>query len=163
MNNIKIYLHKISPNQINIDKLHKQFPHKKRMRYSEFHSLDFGVQIVENDEIFRIEPSFKEHYTLIKDYNGFDLIVDENIYTKIPVVSQLPHECIMTNKIALEFKQGPKSNISWRVECIQEKCKETFNERIVPVDFYFVCKKEDFDIQNSFFQNELNVFLSALN
>lgn len=163
MDTIKIYLHKIFPNQINIKKLHHQFPCKNIIRNSEIHSLDFGIHIVENEDIYRIEPSFKEHYALIKDYNGFDLIIDENVYTKIPLLSQLPHEYIMINKIVLEFKQGPKSNISWKVECIQEKCKETFNEKIIPIDFYFVCKKENFDIHNSFFQNELNVFLSALN
>ena len=161
--NIKIYLHKVSPNQINIENLYKQFQLQNISRKSEFHSLEFGLHIVENDEIYRMEPSFSEHYKLIKDYNGFDLILDENIYTNIPVLSQLPHEYIITNKFVLEFKQGTKSNISWKVECIQEKCKETFNEKMIPVDFYFVCKKDNFDIHNSFFQNELNVFLSALN
>lgn len=163
MNNIKIYLHKISPKQINVEKMHKQFQCKNIISNLEIHSLDFGFHISENDEIYRIEPSFKEHYKLIKDYNGFDLIIDENTYTKIPLLSQLPHECIVTHKFVLEFKQGTKSKISCKVECIQEKCKETLNEKMIPIDFYFACKKDDFDIQNSFFQNELNVFLSELN
>lgn len=163
MQNIKIYLHKVTPNKINIEKLHQEFHFQNTNRILEIYSLDFGIHIVENHQIYRIEPSFREHYKMIKDYNGYDLVLDENMYTKITVLSQLPNNYLITNKTVFEFKEGSKSNITLMVECIHQKCKETFNEKLIPIDFYFVCKKDYFDIHNNFFQNELNVFLSALN
>jgi hypothetical protein len=168
MDSIKIYITNVSPSKINIEKMHEKFPCSTKSKM-ELCSLDFGIHVVEKDAIYRIEPSFNEKYNLIKNYgngvfpNGFDLLIDENVEIRVPVVSQLPSDPIIINKTIYEFKQSFKSNLSLVVECIQQRCKTTLDENMVPVDFYFACAKNNFDIYNSFFQNEINEFLSMMN
>lgn len=160
--NIKIYVPNVLPSKIDMNSFCENFRYSTKTKL-ELSSLDFGIHIVEKDDIYRIEPSFKEHYNVIKNYNGIDLLIDENKEIRVPVVSQLPSEFIIVNKIIYEFKQSFKPNVFFIIECVQQKCKVTLDEIMVPVDFYFSCNKSNFDIDNIFFQDEINKFLSMLN
>ena len=120
MDSIKIYITNVSPSKINIEKMHENFSCSTKSKI-ELCSLDFGIHVVEKDAIYRIEPSFNEKYNLIKNYenygngvfpNGFDLLIDENVEIRVPVVSQLPSDPIIINKTIYEFKQSFKSNLS---------------------------------------------------
>lgn len=160
---VKIYVTNILPSNVNIDAFCKRFTHFCTKSKTEMYSLDFGIHVFQKDTIYRIEPSFKEHYTLIKDYNGVDLLIDENKEIHVPALSQLPCEYIVSKKKVYEFKETNKSNIAFIVEGVVQKSKETLDEIVIPVDFYFVCDKINFDIHNVFFQNEMNEFLSVFN
>jgi len=168
MDLIKIYIPNVSPSKINLEKMCEKFAYSAKTKI-ELSSLDFGIHVVEKDGIYRIEPSFNEKYNLVKGYNAgvgevsFDLLIDENKEIRVPVVSQLPSEPIIISKTVYEFKETFKSNICLNVECVMQRCKTTLDENLVPVNFYFTCAKNNFDIHNCFFQNEFNEFLSMMN
>lgn len=157
MDLIKIYITNVPPSKINIEKMCEKFACTQKSK-TELISLDFGIHIIEKEAMYRIEPNFNEKYNLIKNYNNeFDLLIDENQEIRVPVVSQLPSEAIILSKTAYQFKETFKSNLCLHVECM------TLDESMVPVDFYFTCAKNNFDIYSSFFQNEFNEFLSMMN
>jgi hypothetical protein len=116
--------------------------------------------------MYRYEPAFDTNYELIKEYNGYNLLVDTTKYCKEFLVSQLPVNYILTSLTTLEYKQNQKSKLSLIVNCITET--HEFSKELIPIDFYFrynIDKSENFHdlLNNKFFQEEFNVFLSHLN
>lgn len=134
-------------------------PHKK-IRH-ELISKDLGLFIVENNNITQLETTFITDYELIKNYKGHNLLVDKNKYRYIKTVSQLPVEYINSQYTVFEYKTDKKSKLSLIVECFEEK--NNFNLEIIPVNFYFDYNSDTFDLYDSFFQEEFNMFLSELN
>ena len=132
----------------------------KKIKY-ELCSKEFGIHMIEGQTISHIESTFKSDYELIKGYNKCDLLVDRNVYTKIPVLSQFPVNYICSKYTELSFKTNKKSKLSLVIECIEET--QQFQVDVIPVNFYFKYESDILDLKDYFFQEEFNVFLSSLN
>lgn len=138
-------------------------------------SEDYGIHIIENNNIFRVEPNFEQNFQLIKKYgiSKADLLIDKNKYIYCPVVSQMPVNYITTKLLILEYQTSKKSNLKLVVECLKETITigtyfspdKHIGEDIVPINFYFIYNEpsNNLDLTDQFFQEEINVFLSHLN
>jgi hypothetical protein len=163
---MKIYIINILPQSLKnkIKNMMESFECNEKIKY-ELNSKDFGLHILEDDKIYNIESTYKTDYEMVKGYNNFDLLIDKTTkIPNIPVISQLPVDYIITKYHVLEFfLLNNNSNISLILECLEEI--ENFEKILVPVNFYFNYKKEikNFDLKDSFFQQDFNVFLSMLN
>jgi hypothetical protein len=104
----------------------------------------------------------KTDYELIKNYNNYDLLVDRTNNTKIPLKSQFPVNYIHTKFLQLFFKIHNKSKLSLVINYLEEP-DNNFEIIRIPVDFYFNYDSEILDLKDPFFQEEFNMFLSALN
>jgi hypothetical protein len=155
LTNIKNNIHKLEEYQVN------------KSIFYELNSLDYGIHIIDNNNLYRIEPNFEENIKLIKNFNGRDdLLLDMTTEKKIPVFSQMPTNYILTKIIKFEFTKSSKSNLKLIINCINSG-KQSDNLDISnneePIDFYFFYDNSNIDITNAFFQDELNMFLSILN
>ena len=145
--------------------LTNKFNKNEKIKYEIF-SKDFGIIIVDEKKMYRYEPVFETKYELIQNYNGYNLLVDTTKYSKVSIVSQLPVNYILTPLTTFEYKQGEKSKIKLIVDCITET--NGLDKEFIPVSFYFsydIDKSENLHdlLNNKFFQEEFNVFLSHLN
>jgi len=154
---IKIYITTISLDKIqnNIKYLNK-FLHKE-YNQTTFYSQENGIFIEEKGDIYYLEPSYEEIYETVK-YLSHNLIIDSTNIIKINVASQLPIEYIMCKKYVMEYKLHNKSMTTLVISGILNDTND-----FLPLDFYIECKKQDFNIENIFFQKEFNGFLSVLN
>ena len=142
-----------------------KFNKSEKIKYEIF-SKDFGLIIVDEKQTYRYEPVFETNYELIQNYNNFNLLVDTTKYSRIPIVSQLPVNYILTPLTTFEYKQENKSKLKLIVDCITET--NGLDKEFIPVSFYFcydIDKSENLHdlLNNKFFQEEFNVFLSHLN
>ncbi len=155
----KIYITNIPLSKIQSNIKNKEWQSFLHNEYKQamFYSKENGVFIEEKGDIFYIEPSCEETYTHC-DYLSHKLIIDSNKYIKIKVVSQLPVEYIIEKKYIKEYRLHNKSMITLIVSGGMDE-----GDNFVPLDFYFECKKNDFNMENIFFQKELNGFLLLLN
>ena len=175
---MKIYITTIFPSSIknkltNFKDLELKTSHKYEMT-----SEDFGVHYIEKskngDHIYRIEPSFEPKFQLIKNFGETqdDLLLDSTKYIVCPVVSQLPVNYILTKLTILEYQSGRKSKLKLVVECLNEPVvigayfspDKHMGEEMVPINFYF--EYDDtakLELNDRFFQEEINMFLSHLN
>jgi hypothetical protein len=165
---MKIYIPNILPVSLKekLNKLYTSYEYKK-INKSEIISKESGLYIIENDKIYYIESSFNNDYELIQNFENIDLLVDKTIYTKIPLLSQLPVNYIHTKQIEIEFKFNQKSDLSLIIECLEEKkCKNNsllINDyELIPFNFYFNYKLNNFDLQNTFLKEEFTSYLSNL-
>jgi len=160
---MRIYIVNIPP-QILKDKLNHLCSlfseHKKKIKY-EICSKEFGITIIEDNTIKRIESTFKTAYELLKGYKNCDLLVDNTVYTVIPVVSQFPVNYINSRYVEYTFKTSNKSKLALIMECVEENVN--FNLEVIPVNYYFEYDCEKFDLTDHFFEEEFNMFLSNLN
>jgi len=161
---MKIYISNILPSILKdkLDKLYFQFGEPKSKVKYEINSKEFGLIIIEEQTISHIESSFKTDYELIKNYNNYDLLVDRTNNTKIPLKSQFPVNYIHTKFLQLFFKIHNKSKLSLVINYLEEP-DNNFEIIRIPVDFYFNYDSEILDLKDPFFQEEFNMFLSALN
>ena len=125
-------------------------------------------------EIVLLEPSYHESYQEL-DYQGHSLLIDKNIEEKIHVVSQLPVEYIYNKRICREYKRPLITLIIYGVYENVKKEEQPFLKKSIqdykgiseivfcPIDFYFECDNKNFNLENLFFQQEFNMFLSMLN
>jgi hypothetical protein len=167
---MKIYIVNITPQSLKnkIKNMVESFEYNEKITY-ELHSQDFGLHILEDDKMYLNESTFKSDYELIKGYTisdcliKYDLLIDKQERKNIPVISQLPVNYIITKFHIFEFKNNKKSNLTLKIECIEEV--ENFERKLIPVNFYFNYKNEEkiLDLNDAFFQEEFNVFLSMLN
>ena len=164
---MKIYIPNILPSSLQnkIDKLFLNFGvHKSKQKY-EIISKEYGLIIIEEENISLIESSFQTDYELIKNYNNYDLLVDRtyNIYNnnKIPLLSQFPVNYIHTKYLELQFRTHKKSKLTLIIDCFEEP--SNFEITRLPIDFYFHYNNDTLDLQEHFFQEEFNMFLSTLN
>ena len=175
---MKIYITTIFPSSIknkltNFKDLELKTSHKYEMT-----SEDFGVHYIEKskngDHIYRMEPSFEPKFQLIKNFGETqdDLLLDSTKYIVCPVVSQLPVNYILTKLTILEYQSGRKSKLKLVVECLNEPVvigayfspDKHMGEEMVPINFYF--EYDDtakLELNDRFFQEEINMFLSHLN
>jgi len=162
---MKIYIPSILPICLKnkLDKLFQLFEEIKQEIKYEIISKEFGLIVIENEKIFQIESTFQTNYELIKNYSymNYDLLVDRTINNKIAIKSQLPVEYINSKLHIIKFKTNKKSNLSLVVSCFEEL--NNFELIKIPVDFYFEYNNDILDLKDSFFQEEFNMFLSALN
>ena len=160
---MKIYIVNILPHLIK-DKMNTFYSlfgePEKKIKY-ELCSKEFGIHIIEDQTIYHVETTFNNHYELIKGFHNCDLLVDKTIYTKNPVISQLPVNYITSKYIQLQFKTNYKSKLSLILDCVEEF--QDFELNTIPINFYFQYDSDKIDLNDSFFQEEFNVFLSNLN
>lgn len=134
----------------------------------ELHSLDYGLHIIEKDKIYRYEPQFNPKYEIVRQFNGYDLLIDKSIQKFLPVLSQIPTKYIITKTKIYQYKSNKKSNLKLVIKCIKAPIeiknisKNIINNEEV-IDFYFEYDNSDIDLRDNFFQDEINMFLSHLN
>lgn len=163
-----IYILNILPSQLRdkLTNLTKKFMHSKTIKH-ELHSPDFGLSILDDKSIIRYEPIFETNYEIVKNYNGCDLLVDTTNYIQIVETSQLPVNYIMTKLIYNEYKINKQSKLSLFVSCLSEL--NYLDIDIMPIDFYLFYNDDNKPVNlhdllnNTFFQEDFNVFLTELN
>ena len=180
---MKIYITTIFPSSIknkltNFKDINLE---SKTFHKYEMTSEDFGVHYIEKsangkngDHIYRIEPSFEHKFQLIKNFGEqqVDLLLDSTKYIVCPVVSQLPVNYILTKLTILEYQTSRKSKLKLVIECLNEPVvigayfspDKHMGEEMVPINFYFEYDDSaKLDLNDRFFQEEINMFLSHLN
>lgn len=160
---MKIYLTNILPSSLmnKLTKLTNTFGNPiEKIKYS-IYSEECGIYEIKDKNVFRIEPTFSPDYEIIKNFNKNNLLVDKTKYTLIPIISQLPVKYIISKYYEYEFKLTQKSNLSLVIRCFQET--HNYEKVMIPFDFYFIYKDENLDLNNVFFKEDFNVFLSQLN
>ena len=168
---MKIYITTIKLSNIvkNMDNLTEYILDANGRNMSEIHSLDYGLHIIENNKVYRVEPEFTPDYEVIKDFNGHDLIIDNSVPKLLPVLSQMPTNYILTKLKIYEYKLNKKSNLKLIIKCIKttSDIKPSIDTNInsveEPIDFYFEYENPKFDLTDKFLQEEFNMFLSHLN
>jgi hypothetical protein len=160
---MKIYIINILPHTLTnkLPKIIEEFGIPEEKIKYELYSKEFGIHTFENEFIFHNESKFETVYELIKGYNNYDLLVDKTNYKQYEQVSQLPVNYICTIITEFKFKLHKKSNISFIIECIEETIN--FEKKIIPINYYFDYEDKNLDLNNSFFKEDFNRFLSHLN
>ena len=168
---VKIYIQNINTSVIkNKLELLKKYLTKEEEQIHLF-SKEYGHYKISN-EIFLLEPSYHETYDEV-NYQTYSLLIDKNKEEKRKVVSQLPTQYIYNKRIYLEYK---RSILTFIICGVYENAKQehSFLKKdhdlklnlvtdFCPVDFYFECDEKNFNLDNVFFQEEFNMFLSMLN
>lgn len=165
---MKIYIKTIKLSNIikNINNITEYMLDIDGINIYEIHSLDYGLHIVENNKVYRIEPDFEPEYTIIKDFNSHDLLLDYSTPKLIPVLSQMPTNYILTKVKIYEYKLNKKSKLKLIIKCINtstDASKIKLNTNEEPIDFYFDYENSNIDLTDKFLQEEFNMFLSHLN
>ena len=155
---IKIYLLNTTSttveNKLQLQELRQYLVNKSEK--TTCYSQENGIFIEEKGVISYIEPNFDEKYEEVK-YLSNTLIVQYSSPTKITVLSQLPLNYILHKCTIFEYKLHVKSMLKLIIVTIN------INDNYKVLDFYFECSKNDFNIENLFFQEEINRFLSVVN
>jgi hypothetical protein len=165
---MKIFIPNILPSYLKdkLTTLENKISIPNHKKFYELVSEEFGLLLLDETNIKRIEPSFNTNIELIKGYFGRDLLVDLTKYTEVSMISQLPTNYICTKITQLEYKFDKKSELKLVVKCIEENVD--LGKSFIPIDFYFlydeakIINLQDL-LNNIFFQEEINRFLSALN
>lgn len=178
---MKIYISNIFPSSIKnkLTKL-KDFQ-TNSFEKVELSSKDYGIHYIEkekgkgnNEKIYRCEPNFDPKIQLIKNFGptNSDLLIDKTKYVYCPVVSQLPVNYILTKLTVLEYQTSKQSKLRLVIECLNEPVvigsyfspDKHMGEELIPIDFYFVYDElTNLDLNDQFFQEDFNMFLSHLN
>jgi len=154
---MKIYLPDILPKTLNnkIDKL-KNIKEPKIENYCEIISEDLGIMYINEttNNIYCLETTFNTNYKLIKKYDGNqDLLVDYTQYNRLPVMSQLPTDYVLTK---IREHKYSLYNLTLVVEFSEED----------PINFYIEYTNNkpilELDLTDTNIQEDLNVFLSYL-
>lgn len=161
---MKIYIPSVSPISLKdkLNKLTKLTGEPKIQHKYEIISKENGLIIIENQNIYNIESSFKTNYELIQKYNNIDLLIDRSVNTTISLKSQFPVNYILSKIKLFEFKHNTKSKLSLIIECFEETTNN-FELDNIPVNFYFNYESDLLDFNDIFFKEEFNMFLSYLN
>ena len=120
---MKIYIVNVLPEKININKfLSNSIFQNIHKSYSELYSKDDGQYILTSNKCIRIEPNFEEKIEIIKDYNGYNLLVDSTVIKKIEILSQFPTECIELKVKEYCFFIGNKKNALLKlvIKCLND-------------------------------------------
>lgn len=159
---MKIYILNVLPSSLKskLEKLFLLYESQIKLKY-EVVSKEFGIITIEEQKITCIESTFNTNYEIIKNYNNCNLLIDRTNNNKIPLNSQFPVDYIYTKFIQLEFKTHKKSKLSLIIDCLEEP--DNFELIRIPVDFYFDYNSDIIDLNDRFFQEEFNMFLSNVN
>jgi hypothetical protein len=124
-----------------------------------------SIYTIEKNKIYKINRVLNENYTIINNYKGYDLLIDESHIEKSEVISQLPMSYILTKKIEHKYKLNEISNFMLVVICIYEKNIQSLNYNIKVIDYYVenIDTNINININNIEIQEELNRLLSYLN
>jgi hypothetical protein len=168
---MRIYITNILPSSLK----HKltnleQFITKSFIR-NEIVSHDYGIHIIENNNIYRIEPNFNPDIHIIKKFLNNELLIDNTDYKMLPVMSQMPINYVLTKMTIYEYQLDKKSKLKMVVECLDEPISSDifFNQykqsstNMIPINFYFIYDNKNIDLTDQFLKEEFNVFLSHLN
>lgn len=168
---VRIYLYNIELSSIK----HKLETLKKYLTKDEeqihIFSQEYGHYKIGKDKIYLIESNYNETYDQIK-YQDYVLLLDYNTDDNIQVVSQLPKDYIYNKRTYLEYKLSMITLIIWGVHDKPKQdhsfskkpaCNTTKDLEFYPMELYFECNNKNFNIDNLFFQEEFNMFLSMLN
>lgn len=128
---------------------------------NEFYSEKYGLQIIENNNIYQIESKFDTKME-IKRYNNMDILLDYTTYSKNETISQLPINYILSKNWYFEYKLNKQSKLKLIVKCINENVKEMGTD-FIPIDLYFEYDDDTLDFNHRFFQEEFNMLLSHVN
>lgn len=160
---MRIYIVNLPPQLIKdkVKKLCSLFGNPEKKIIYEICSKEFGINIIEDNNIKHIETTFKPNYELLICYKNYDLLVDKTIYTINPVVSQLPVNYISSKYIELTFRTHKKTKLALILECFEETINS--NLEVIPINYYFNYDCETFDLTDRFFEEEFNMLLSGLN
>jgi hypothetical protein len=178
MTSLKIYIQNIQNNISNkLELLHKYLV--KENEFTQLYSKT-GIYIIQNNQCFLLQNTNKKYeikkhichnreYELLLDYSKENL---EKIY------SQLPTQYILNKITKMEYKLSAKSPLTLIVNGSYEKIKNVNNNiflkqekkqildqetHFIAMNCYFECLEKDVDLDNPFFIDEFNVFLSLLN
>jgi hypothetical protein len=161
---MKIYIPTISLSNIKKNLYKFDDFHKEIMNIYEINSLDYGLHILNDSGLYRLEPNFDDNIKLIKNFNNHDILLDMTKDKLIPVLSQMPTKYILTKIQNIEYKANHKTKLKLIIKYIDNKPDNlATSPDKVPVDFYFIYNNENFDLLDIFLQEELNMFLSLLN
>lgn len=158
---MKIYIVKYNPLlfKANMSKIEHLLVNK--ILKNEIYSERYGLQIIENNNIYQIESKFETKME-IKKYNDMDLLLDCTTYNANNVISQLPIGYILSKNLYFEYKINKQSKLKLIVKCINERNEET-EDNFIPIDLYFEYEDDKLDFKHKFFQEEFNMLLSHLN
>ena len=175
---MKIYLNSYKPKEL-IPKLkHLDNYFNKSTNHIEIISPSFGIYKIENKNIVRKVVVDKPIKTFSKFYKNSVLLLDNSYYKEEKVLSQLPFDhtcrevtCFYYNLHSEENGKKKPPRIQLVVEGVYRENQinlhsnsNHFNNKyfqFVPTDFYLLTN-DDFDIENQFSKEEVNVFLSHL-
>ena len=144
----KIYIANYDPTNLT-NKLTKLKPLLKETKVVKHLYCDDGMYTMENDKLYRVEPSFNSKIEE-KKVNNYTFIIDSTPVNKVEVQSQLPLSYIIkTTNLNVYGGQGSRDT-TLNVELIEDKV----------VGFYFLCKEIDFS--NQFFREAMNKLLSYI-
>jgi len=176
---MKIYISNIFPSTIKNKLTNLKDLQTNSFDKFEMASEDYGIHYIEkekgnNEKIYRCEPNFEPKFQLIKNFGSAnsDLLIDKTKYVYCPVVSQLPVNYILTRLTVLEYQTNKKAKLKLVIECLNEPViigsyfspDKHMGEELIPIDFYFVYDElTNLDLNDRFFQEEFNMFLSHLN
>jgi hypothetical protein len=184
---MKIYVTNINPSTIKLEKLDKYLLNKNGHKKYELVSEEFGTHIIEQyssknnnnknqqeQGIYRIEPTLNTDLHLINDFNGYNLLFDKTTYVHIPVISQLPANYILTKMICFEYhidkdiknngkNENKTSKLKLIIECLLEGSNALLENKLVPINFYFVSSTVKTNIMDDNLFEEINRFLLVLN
>jgi len=118
-----------------------------------------GQYYIDESKVYKIIVSDKDavvHKNYYKDYN---LLIDYS-YAVLVEKNQIPNHNIEIIYKYYYFALNKSSKLRFVIQTIYDINDEINN--ISPIDFYFE-KEGDNEINNVFFKDEINVFLSLLN
>jgi len=177
---MKIYISNIFPSTIKNKLTKLKDLQTNSFDKFELTSQDYGIHYIEKEKekgnkekIYRCEPNFDPQFQLIKNFGptNSDLLIDKTKYVYCSVVSQLPVNYILTKLTILEYQTNKKAKLKLVIECLKEPViigsyfspDKHMGEELIPVNFYFVYELTNLDLNDQFFQEEFNMFLSHLN
>lgn len=151
----KVYIQNYNPSKLKKKEEELQNYSLREKIQMELQSLDFGTHIVDNQTIYRIEPTLCENIEIKKRfYKNYDCLFDFTVETKLKVESQLPVDYILTRTHIKKYKRTPKSLVTLIIEYNMERpqiqlfMKQSY-DAMIPTHFYleYAPEKEGFALQ----------------
>jgi hypothetical protein len=118
-----------------------------------------GQYYIDNSKVYKIIVNDKDTVIHKKYYNDFNLLIDYS-YAVMIETNQIPNHNIEMLCKYYYFALNKSSKLRLVIQTLYDVADETNN--IKPIDFYFETEG-DVEINNIFFKDEINVFLSLLN
>lgn len=175
---MKIYLNAYKPQDLVPKFKHLDNYFNKATNHIEIISPSSGIYKIENKNITRKVVVDKPIETFSKFYKNSVLFVDKSYYKEETVLSQIPFDHTFTNVTCFYYNLHNEENGKKKPPRIQLVVEGFYKEnqiqlhtnsnqfnnkyfQFMPTDFYFLVN-HDFDMENQFSKEELNVFLSHL-
>lgn len=139
--------------------------------HTELISKELGIIIINSDQTMKqVNPNFHPTFEQLTNYNNTkkNLLFDLTEYTYTTFVSRLPTEYIYLRAIEYSYKLTTSSKLVLKVKYIEE-IDNSYCTQLIPIDYYFEYDVPSKDLlvsdllNNVFFKNDFNMFLSMLN